>query len=791
MEDALRNSEARFRQVVDSANEGVLVYDRDLNIATANAAAARIIGVPLDAADRPAGFHLPLPLPARGRRAAQPRGPTDASSRRGAASHSPAWWSASRARTATSPGSRSIPDSCAGRGTASITASSRRSAISAPATRGAAAARKRRTLPRAHAALLRLVLGAGRGVSLHAPGGPQRGGRRRAAARSPGRRAALGHRPRDRGRMGRAPRAARRAQALPRGADVAHDLATASAALRARERRAGVRRRRTLHGLPRRRPRRDRREARRAATAARAPRWRARCRRRTTRQPACASVLRSCARPKAGAAGATSRSTRAAERAALPRRAGRVADPDIEGFVEGSRGMRFKRGQGLIGLVWQSGEPVWSTDTRSDPRVHASLRSAGPGTRGAFALRRGRRRRDHRACSPSPARPCASPTSACCSRARDRRAGRPVPAPHAGRGAAAPERGALSQPDRDVVGLLLGDRPRSTASSTSCTGRSYSERMGRIVGHTPWEFRSVHPDAAGLGGAARQDGGAPAVPRFRVRTPLARRHRALLLVHGDPHFAPDGGFLGYRGVGRDVTDLALARERIASLAFHDALTGLDNRTSLAPALEKAVERTRRRATKLAGLFLDFDGFKEVNDRHGHDAGDRLLIEAARRLRATLRSSDPVARLGGDEFFVVLEEISDSAPAETRGAEAPGGARQTLRRRRRPQRADLGQHRRKPLPRRRRRRRDPHEARGRGDVRGQAGRQELPTASSARGPRPTTTRDRKPARSSRRRRAKALFPPQVAVGFLDVAPQLVALLRRHLAGPLRTALPRSR
>jgi diguanylate cyclase (GGDEF)-like protein len=142
-------------------------------------------------------------------------------------------------------------------------------------------------------------------------------------------------------------------------------------------------------------------------------------------------------------------------------------------------------------------------------------------------------------------------------------------------------------------------------------------------------------------------------------------------VNGDPRSAPDGRFLGYRGVGRDVTDDAVARERIATLAYRDALTGLDNRISLMPALEKAVERTRRRGTKLAGLFLDLDGFKEVNDAHGHDAGDRLLVEAAQRLRAVLRAGDPVARLGGDEFFVVLEDVHDAGPAERVAAKLLG------------------------------------------------------------------------------------------------------------------------
>jgi diguanylate cyclase (GGDEF)-like protein len=76
-----------------------------------------------------------------------------------------------------------------------------------------------------------------------------------------------------------------------------------------------------------------------------------------------------------------------------------------------------------------------------------------------------------------------------------------------------------------------------------------------------------------------------------------------------------------------------------------------------------MERTRRRGSKLAGLFIDLDGFKQVNDAHGHDAGDLLLAEAAHRLRASLRAGDPVGRLGGDEFFAVLEDVPDASPVE--------------------------------------------------------------------------------------------------------------------------------
>src|SRR5688572_32572701 len=134
-------------------------------------------------------------------------------------------------------------------------------------------------------------------------------------------------------------------------------------------------------------------------------------------------------------------------------------------------------------------------------------------------------------------------------------------------------------------------------------------------------------------------------------------------VSGEPRFDASCAFTGYRGIGRDVTEIAQARERIASLAYNDALTGLANRTSLNPALEQAIERTRRHRSKLAGVFIDLDGFKQINDRHGHAAGDAFLVEVARRLRKALRASDIVARLGGDEFFVVLEQMQDLPAVE--------------------------------------------------------------------------------------------------------------------------------
>jgi diguanylate cyclase (GGDEF)-like protein len=95
---------------------------------------------------------------------------------------------------------------------------------------------------------------------------------------------------------------------------------------------------------------------------------------------------------------------------------------------------------------------------------------------------------------------------------------------------------------------------------------------------------------------------------------------------------------------------------MAFLAEHDPLTGLTNRSFFQSALEHALARARRAGDRVAVLFLDLDGFKRVNDRFGHEAGDKLLQEVARRLVACLREQDTVARLGGDEFLVLIEGL---------------------------------------------------------------------------------------------------------------------------------------
>jgi diguanylate cyclase (GGDEF)-like protein len=208
-----------------------------------------------------------------------------------------------------------------------------------------------------------------------------------------------------------------------------------------------------------------------------------------------------------------------------------------------------------------------------------------------------------------------------------------------------------------------------------------------MTGKTPWQIPSASPDEAGW--AAHRVMLDSHVPfrDFEFARVMPDGMTRYFALSGEPKFAADGTFLGYRGVGRDVTESALTRERIASLAYRDPLTGLANRTSLGPALEQAVERARRRGVKLAGVFIDLDGFKQINDFYGHDAGDRCLIEVARRLRGAVRASDVVARLGGDEFFVLLEEVQDEVAIESvirkllgealRPYDLPGGAQARL------------------------------------------------------------------------------------------------------------------
>ncbi len=115
----------------------------------------------------------------------------------------------------------------------------------------------------------------------------------------------------------------------------------------------------------------------------------------------------------------------------------------------------------------------------------------------------------------------------------------------------------------------------------------------------------------------------------------------------------NGEVVGYQGIARDVTARRQNEERLAYLAYHDALTGLHNRKAFLERLTESLLHSCRYGIEQAILYIDLDNFKQVNDRHGHDLGDEVLKEVAVRLVASLRETDYISRLGGDEFTVIL------------------------------------------------------------------------------------------------------------------------------------------
>ena len=111
-------------------------------------------------------------------------------------------------------------------------------------------------------------------------------------------------------------------------------------------------------------------------------------------------------------------------------------------------------------------------------------------------------------------------------------------------------------------------------------------------------------------------------------------------------------------VKEDFTELKRLQDRMDNLAHHDQLTGLPNRTLFYDRLKHIHALARRRERGFALFYMDLDGFKAVNDTHGHEQGDLLLKEVGRRITECVRESDTVARIGGDEFTVLLADLED-------------------------------------------------------------------------------------------------------------------------------------
>lgn len=211
--------------------------------------------------------------------------------------------------------------------------------------------------------------------------------------------------------------------------------------------------------------------------------------------------------------------------------------------------------------------------------------------------------------------------------------------------------------------VLLTDRTGrvvlANAAFASITGRA----ADALIGTTALELGlPVLRDSDGLTGVeqalreSRHWAGESPLPRLQG-APVETWLRVSAITDGT------GATTHHAWLFSDISVLKTQERQLAELARRDALTGLANRRHFEEALDAAAARTRRHGQALALVYLDLDGFKKVNDTLGHEVGDRLLIEVARRLRNAVRSTDLVSRLGGDEFTVILEyagSIADRA-----------------------------------------------------------------------------------------------------------------------------------
>ncbi len=134
-------------------------------------------------------------------------------------------------------------------------------------------------------------------------------------------------------------------------------------------------------------------------------------------------------------------------------------------------------------------------------------------------------------------------------------------------------------------------------------------------------------------------------------------------IAASPRFDEHGAFVGFRGVGSDVTEQRASADKINRMARFDTLTGLRNRLAINEALGRAMAEADKWSTRCAFMMIDLDRFKAVNDTLGHPIGDRLLGRVSERLSQLMTSNELVGRLGGDEFAVVVRDASDSAGVE--------------------------------------------------------------------------------------------------------------------------------
>ncbi|MFA6147730.1 MAG: EAL domain-containing protein [bacterium] len=206
--------------------------------------------------------------------------------------------------------------------------------------------------------------------------------------------------------------------------------------------------------------------------------------------------------------------------------------------------------------------------------------------------------------------------------------------------------------DGSILDLVAGDGRAADPPEGDLAGRNLSEIFPG--GGSEEALRNI--------GEARKSGG---VQRFEydIDTAAGRRSFEVRIVS-----IPDGESLL---IARDMTDRKKAEDQLAHMAYHDALTGLPNRVAFSERLFQDLSRAKRRSEVVGIVFLDLDRFKDVNDTLGHDAGDRLLVAVAERLRGAMRETDTLSRISGDEFCIILPDQRDEQAAIEAGRRVHG------------------------------------------------------------------------------------------------------------------------
>jgi diguanylate cyclase (GGDEF)-like protein/PAS domain S-box-containing protein len=203
----------------------------------------------------------------------------------------------------------------------------------------------------------------------------------------------------------------------------------------------------------------------------------------------------------------------------------------------------------------------------------------------------------------------------------------------------------------------------SAAVKKTLIARGWSRRTVQL-GKTRWDWPALNLDEEDWARHRELLARREVFHDFEIRRPdLPDGRQFWISVSGAPYYDAQGRFKGYRGLNKDISERKNAEARIYYLATHDALTDLPNRTLFGEILNRTVLAAKRYERRFALLFIDLDRFKLVNDSLGHDAGDTLLKEVAKRLVATLRESDVIGRLGGDEFVVLLQEVDNPRDVE--------------------------------------------------------------------------------------------------------------------------------